>query len=697
MTPAADKNNQRFAKIPVWGGIAALLLFCVFAVFYERHARKEAHEKIDEHARVIGDALWNFNYKAASEYLTLACRSYNYETLVVVEAEGGIFYESPARERGKAERLLMAFRLMPTVPLASDVIYEGRTIGRVEAIWVPRTIYTHAIVFVFTLMGFAVFLLYVRIFQANQTLELRVNERTAALAGANVSLQMEINRRKRVERQLRKAHSVARLGSWQADLNTGKAALSAEACRIYGLVECNDKPISELWQFALAEYRPMLDEKFNSLLHGTDEYEVEYKIKRSGDGLIRDVYSAGEYSPESNSVTGTIQDITERKQAEAEMQKLERLKTVGMLAGGIAHDFNNILTGIFGNMSVVRSKLEEGHPALDSIEEAERSMDRAIRLTNQLLTFAKGGLPVKEDARLDHIVEEVVRFDLSGSNVMPVFQSSEDLRLAKVDKGQVQQVFSNLAINADHAMPGGGRLYISLENAEVPEASPLPLSPGKYIKAEVRDEGIGIDPEHLEYIFDPYYSIRQNGTGLGLATVYSIMEKHGGHISVASEPAKGTTFTLYLPASEATPPAEARTVEKDAPNVKYAVRVLVMDDEDMVRMVASDMLKTCGCRVEITADGRETVKLYREAMDAGDPFDMVIMDMTVPGGMGGVEAVQEILAIDPEARAVVSSGYADNAALGNYADYGFMDILPKPYTLARLRNVLHRVLPGREG
>lgn len=698
MMHTTDVNSPNLKKIQVWGSLAALLLFCVFAVFYERHVHDEARAKIDEHARVIAAPLWNYNYRAASEYLNLARSASNYETLVVVETEGGVFYEAPPMEHETMDQFLVAFRFVPKVPLATDVVYEGETIGRVRAVWIPRSIYIHAAFFVFFLMGVALFILYTRIFQAKRMLEERVQERTSALADANTRLQNEIREREQSEKQLRRAQSIARLGSWRVDLATRKTDLCPEACKIYGIDECSGTFNRELRQIPLPEYRAMLNKKLKKLLHGESEYEeAEFRIQRPEDGRIIDIYTVGEYNPKNNTISGTIQDITERKQAEAEMQKLERLKTVGMLAGGIAHDFNNILTGIFGNISVVRSKLENGHPALDAIEKAERSMDRAIRLTNQLLTFAKGGLPVREDARLDHIVEEVVRFDLSGSNVMPVFQSSEDLRLAKVDKGQVQQVFSNLAINADRAMPGGGRLYISLENAEVPEASPLPLSPGKYIKAEVRDEGIGIAPEHLEYIFDPYYSIRQNGSGLGLATVYSIMEKHGGHISVASEPAKGTTFTLYLPASEATRPAEARTVEKDAPNVKYAVRVLVMDDEDMIRNVASDMLKTCGCKVETTADGRETVKLYREAMDTGNAFDMVIMDMTVPGGMGGVEAVQEILAIDPEARVVVSSGYADNAALGNYADYGFMDILSKPYTLARLRNVLHRVLSEREG
>ncbi len=832
MVTAAGRHNTKFKKITVSAGIAGFLLFCIFVVFYEDHTRKEARAKIDEHARVIADALWNYNYEAVSEYLNLACQSYNYAALSVVEAEGrGVFYDAPVMETGAFEGLLMAARLMPAIPLESNVLYQGRTIGSIEAVWVSRAIYTHAVVFVFFIMGFAVFLLYVRILQANQMLEQRVIQRTSALAAANTLLKNEISEREEIEttlrrseenlrttldsigdgvivaatdgmivrvnpvaqkltgwqiaeavgqplsevfhivdartreklddpvgrvlaagtvvdlaehtlllasdgkeyqvadsgapirdhygnitgvvlvfrdvsedyrmrealreseRQLRKAQSVARLGSWQVDIETGNTILCDQACGIYGIDDCAGKSNRALRHIPLPEYRPMLAEKLKRLLRRESDYEeAEFKIKRPKDGLVRDIYTAGEYNPNRHIVEGIIQDITERKQAELELQKMENLKTVGMLAGGIAHDFNNILTGIFGNMSVARSRMEKGHPAINPLEEAERSMDRAIRLTNQLLTFSKGGYPVKEDARLDQIVEEVVRFDLSGSNVKPVFQSAINLWLAKVDKGQVQQVFSNLAINADHAMPKGGRLHIALENAEVSETSTLPLAPGKYIKAVVRDEGVGIEPMHLEHIFDPYYSIRQNGTGLGLATVYSVINKHGGHIRVSSEPSEGTTFTLYLPASEATRPEAIGRPETQAKTLQYAARILVMDDEEIIRNVISDMLIKCGCEVKTAADGKAAVEMYRAAMASGAPFDMIIMDVTVPGGMGGMEAVKEILAFDPRVRAVVSSGYADNVALGKYEEYGFIDILSKPYTLDRLYTVLNRVL-----
>ncbi len=387
-------------------------------------------------------------------------------------------------------------------------------------------------------------------------------------------------------------------------------------------------------------------------------------------------------------------DITERKQSEADLQKMEKLKSIGTLAGGIAHDFNNILTGLFGNINIARLHLDKGHPACKSLREAEKSMDRATSLANQLLTFSKGGDPVREDARLDRFVEEIVRFDLSGSNVKPVFRFPEDLWLAKVDKGQVNQVFSNLTINANQAMPNGGHLYVSMENADIARADAQKLKPGKYIRVTFRDEGIGIDRKHLKRIFDPYYSTKKAGNGLGLATVYSIIDKHGGHISVDSEPDKGTAFTLYLPASEES--SAFSTVDgatQEFSSVQTG-RILVMDDETMIRQVASDMLEASGYSVETAPEGQIALDKYKQAMRTGNPFDVVIMDLTVPGGMGGVETIKALLAIDDQAKAIVSSGYSADPVIANYSDYGFKGMITKPYSMEKLQQVLDQVLQG---
>jgi two-component system cell cycle sensor histidine kinase/response regulator CckA len=399
---------------------------------------------------------------------------------------------------------------------------------------------------------------------------------------------------------------------------------------------------------------------------------------------------AYQYKPECFVVA--FLDITKRKRAEEELHNMQKLQSVGTLAGGIAHDFNNILMGLFGNISLAKDEVPKDHPVYKYLEEAGESMNRAVRLTKQLLTFAKGGSPIKEDVSLGTLVEEVARFDLSGSQVQLVHRSAKNLWMAEADKGQIQQVISNLTINARQAMPDGGHLFITLENAVVEEASVLGLQPGEYIRITVQDEGTGIDPKNISRIFDPYFTTKQSGSGLGLATSYSIIHRHGGHIGVVSELGKGTTLTLYLPASKSPKVVETRIPSPERELPACPASILVMDDEEEVCKVVSQMLKRHGHHAATAPGGREAVKMYKDAMEAGTPFDIVIMDLTIPGGIGGKEAIKDLLAIDPQARVIVSSGYADDPAMANYTDYGFRGIVAKPYTQSHLLNVLGQVL-----
>ena len=389
---------------------------------------------------------------------------------------------------------------------------------------------------------------------------------------------------------------------------------------------------------------------------------------------------------------GVDRDITGRKKVEEELQKMQKLKSVGILAAGIAHDFNNILMGLYGNILLAKEELSKDHPAFKSLEEAESSMNRAVRLTKQLLTFAKGGGPVRENVRIDELVKNVTRFDLSGSNVKPVFEQVGDLWMADVDKGQIQQVFSNLIINANQAMPDGGHLYIKMENTDISDDVVPNLNQGKYIKITVRDEGMGIDQNYLDRIFDPYFSTEQTGSGLGLATVSSIINKHGGCIRVDSQLGKGTTFTLYLPASESQQPAETRLSAAEHSTREQTARILVMDDEDMICRLVEQMLGRSGFSVETASDGRQAIEMYKQALDVGEPFDVVIMDLTIPGGIGGKEAIKDILAMNPEARVIVSSGYANDPVMANYVKYGLQGIVAKPYTNNKLLEAVNQAL-----
>lgn len=385
-------------------------------------------------------------------------------------------------------------------------------------------------------------------------------------------------------------------------------------------------------------------------------------------------------------------DITERKKAEQQLLKMEKLETVGTLAGGIAHDFNNVLVGIFGNIAIAKQKLDKNHSAYKSLEQAETSLNRATNLTGKLLTFATGGDPITEHINLGEIIKDVVDFDLSGSNVKLLLKQADDILAAEVDKGQIEQLFSNLVVNALQAMPDGGHLYISLENSKDLDYETMQLKPGRYIKVTIRDEGVGIDQQQLNKVFDPYFSTKQTGRGLGLATVYSIVHKHHGHISVQSETGKGTIFTLYLPASEKGPVQEHQEIENEHPGLGGFAKVLVMDDEKIVRAMIIEALEGLGCTVEAAVNGKEVLEKYQRVLDSSDAFDVVILDLTIPGGMGGKATIEKLLQIDAQAKVIVSSGYADDPIMAHYSDYGFKGVLAKPFAIKKLQDVIEKVI-----
>jgi len=403
--------------------------------------------------------------------------------------------------------------------------------------------------------------------------------------------------------------------------------------------------------------------------------------------------SAAPIIDQQDQVIGVVlvfQDVTVKRQTEAELLKMDKLTSLGILAGGIAHDFNNILTGVLGNLSLAMLFSPREGEIFRRLAESEQATLRARDLVQQLLTFAKGGAPIKEVASLEDIIRESATFACRGSQVRCDFFLPTDLWPAEVDPGQISQVIQNLTINANQAMPTGGTITISLENVVLRRNRALPLPPGKYLNISVTDTGIGIPPDYLTKIFDPYFSTKQKGSGLGLATAYSIIKNHGGYMTVESTLGKGTTFFVYLPAS-------ARKV-KPAPKggigllCKGRGRILVMDDDTGVRQVAGKILKHLGYEVDFALDGAEAIEKYRESLGAGKPFDLVIMDLTIPGGMGGQEALQALLEIDPQTRAIVSSGYADDPIMTHYREFGFTGVIKKPYRLETFSHVLHEVL-----
>jgi two-component system, cell cycle sensor histidine kinase and response regulator CckA len=417
-----------------------------------------------------------------------------------------------------------------------------------------------------------------------------------------------------------------------------------------------------------------------------DGFEAPISCK---DGTQLEIEISG--IPLNESILAAFIDVTERNRLEEERQNMEKLKTVGTLAGGLAHDFNNILTGLYGNLSLAKNGLSKENPAFPFIESAEKSMNTATQLTNQLLTFAKGGAPIKKSLSLAELIKEVINFNLSGSNVKAQINEPDDLWLANVDQGQMQQVFGNLTINAIQAMSKGGHLSVVMKNTELTEGSIADLEPGQYIQIVFSDEGDGITPDYLEHIFEPYFTTKKTGSGLGLATSYSIIKRHGGHISATSKLKEGTTFTLYIPATGTAPPLSKEKVTPTERAPKSA-KILVMDDEKVIRITLAAMLQELSYTVETSSDGAEALELYRGAYERDEPFDLVILDLTIPGGIGGKETAQNIMDFDDKAKIVISSGYAEDQLMADHDKYKLTGVMAKPYNLSTLKETLARVL-----
>ena len=400
-------------------------------------------------------------------------------------------------------------------------------------------------------------------------------------------------------------------------------------------------------------------------------------------------------------------DITERKQAEEEMLRAQKLESLGVLAGGIAHEFNNLLTVILGNVSLARMITNPEVNIFQRLVEVEKVTLRAKGLTEQLLTFAKGGAPIKTvTISMAEIIKDSVRFALTGSDVnyrlyMPDpstepsslvgTDSGSGLWPVEVDEGQIAQVINNLIINAKQAMPDGGMIKVSAENINLKPGHALYLKEGRYVKVTIQDQGIGIPKQHINRIFDPYFTTKQRGSGLGLAAAYSIIKSHGGCITVDSDLGVGTTFVIYLPASEK---EIFEKVKREGKTLLVKGKILVMDDDEVVREIVGEMLYHIGCEVEFATDGREAIELYKRARESEKSFDAVILDLTVPGAMGGKDAMKILLQIDPDVRAIVSSGYSNDPVMTEFSEYGFSGVVAKPYKIDELSEALHKVIKG---
>lgn len=535
----------------------------------------------------------------------------------------------------------------------------------------------------------------------HEHLEKVVKERTHSLMAANNQLKQEIAERILIERALRES---------QTQYNMMLNGIS-DTVILMNVEHGNNFRIVNISKSCCDELGIQKDNVMGSLIDEAFDCEIAKIIREANTEVIEtgstintilrnkkskefdtNVIPLLNKNGDCTHIILVGRDITEKRQMDEHIQKIEKLESVGLLAGGIAHDFNNILTAVIGNISLVKAKLNRSNNdegVFNLINQVEKASQQAKDLTQQLLTFAKGGNPILKTVTIGELVKESAEFALRGSNVKSEFKLPENLWPVKIDQGQINQVINNLIINADHAMKGGGTISVEGRNIFIDRKSLLPLKCGKYVQLSIKDTGEGIPKENLNKIFDPYFTTKEMGSGLGLTTTYSIIRKHGGYITVESEVGKGTTFHIILPASE---------VEQVAKNSKKPVythgkgRVLVMDDEKMVRYVVCEMLNHLGYEVSSAKDGAEAIAYYTSAKQRGNPFDIVIMDLTIPGGIGGKDAIAKLIEFDPDVKAIVSSGYSNDPVMANYHDYGFNAVVTKPFSMEELGEVLQSVI-----
>jgi PAS domain S-box-containing protein len=390
-----------------------------------------------------------------------------------------------------------------------------------------------------------------------------------------------------------------------------------------------------------------------------------------------------------------FRDVTREKHLEDELIRARKLESLGTLAAGIAHDFNNLLAVIMGNLSITQ-RLALPEESLTWLAQAQDACQRATLLTRQLLTFSRGGAPVRRPMDLTELIVEATQFAMQGSNVRCEFDLSAALWPAHVDAGQIHQVIHNVVLNAVQAMPEGGIVQVRAQNRHLTEEAALPLAAGRYVTIAVEDYGSGIAGEDLPNIFDPYFTTKPEGSGLGLATAYAIVSKHDGHMTVTSQVGRGTTIGIYLPASQE-PVRPVQELPSPPPDtlVGGSGRILVLDDEDLIRRMLQAMLPTLGYDVTCVSSGTEAINRYRDALAEGKPYAAVILDLTIPGGMGGREVLTHLQALDPAVKALASSGYTDDPVMADDVRYGFRGMVPKPYTIETLSVALQRVLSSR--
>ncbi len=552
------------------------------------------------------------------------------------------------------------------------------------------------------------------VFPTEHTVTLMKDSQGTPLGIVNVF--RDISERKHAEEALKKAQrllteteKIGKVGGWEFNIDTEKQTWTEEVYRIHELDLTYEPTMRKGIDFYTPASRPIIEQAVQRAINHGEPFDLELEII-TAKGNLRSVHAIGKTDLKHHRVYGFFQDITEKRRLQAQLMKSQKAESIATLAGGIAHDYNNLLAVIMGNVSIAQEETEPYSAMAGFLHEIEQASCKARDLTYQFLTLSKGGYPRKELGSIKNLLEEI-RGQFQAHEASTTFAIQDDLWSVGYDSKQMHFAISNVLKNAVEATPQGGAITIQAENQVIENKdkdATLPLNEGKYVRISIKDEGRGIPEEDMTRIFDPYFSTKergvQKGMGLGLTTAYAVVEKHDGHIMVNSTTAVGTTVTIYLPAmgiaergmrnAERGPvQAERESEQSTIGNQQSTIQsILVMDDEEMLRDLGQKMLERLGYKVETVKDGVEAIETYKKHMNSGEPFDAVILDLTIKGGMGGDQAIKELIKIDPDVKAIVCSGYFNDPVLANYEEHGFRGAMAKPYQKADLESVLKKVL-----
>lgn len=533
-----------------------------------------------------------------------------------------------------------------------------------------------------------------KLHQAYDRSEEMVAERTAELTDLNKSLKEEIAVREQTESSLRKSEKKYRrlFRSTNDGICLHEMIYDADKAVDYKILDVNPQFEKILGLSREKAVNVLATELYNS--NPAPFIDVYDQVVKTGTGKVFETYYPplkkhfliSAFSPEKNQFATIFKDNTERKKMEEQALKHKNLEALGTLAGGMAHDFNNALAVIMGNLSQAEIAMNISSEFEELISEAMEGCKNAQCLANKFLTFSSGGMPVKDRENIKKFIHDSVCSVLEGTNSKPEFDFEANDVYAEFDAAQMGQVIKNIVLNAHESMRAGGIIKVRTCNSSINVDNPFAAKPGEYVQIDITDQGHGIEKENLSKVFDPYYSTKNDKDGMGLATAFSIIKSHGGFITLESEVGQGSTFHIFIQLSK----SKLNEKKMKANKIKLhqgSGRILIMDDQEQILFMLRKIMDKLGYEAVCTKDGQEAIEKYKQARNSEDDFDLVILDLTVPKGLGGADTMMELKKIDPNVRAIVSSGYSNDPVMANYRDHGFCAVMPKPYSIKNVSDI----------